>query len=308
MYIYKRNIETSRSKLWTFRLKNLKKKFIDEVINKVQILVEEKNFERALSLIESLAHDLEGLVAKGICRDDSTSEYRCFSNLFEMMLYIEQRKPRRELRIPYYPIGFVFLTYGSILIDLKDLERARTALDKAIFWAPTDATYVFEYAETFKVEGNMDEYLKSTMRAYDIIYSPLCLARFYRNLGYYFIERKLWNEAIACYGISLSYEPESPKAFQELNYIVQETGKAIEWPSREDAEKICEENHIPYGPSKNVINVAMSYGMSHIKENDPETAKYFLEIAYSLVKDPRIKVTIDSLKLPKDNPSGTIVN
>ena len=288
--------------------KELEKKFIDEVINKVQILVEEKNFERALLLIESLAHDLEGLVAKGICRDDSTIEYRCFSNLFEMMLYIEQRKPRRELRIPCYPIGFVFLTYGSILIDLKDLERARTALDKAIFWAPTDATYVFEYAETFKVEGNMDEYLKSTMRAYDIIYSPLCLARFYRNLGYYFIERKLWNEAIACYGISLSYEPESPKAFQELNYIVQETGKAIEWPSREDAEKICEENHIPYGPSKNVINVAMSYGMSHIKENDPETAKYFLEIAYSLVKDPRIKVTIDSLKLPKDNPSGTIVN
>lgn len=287
--------------------KDLEKHIID-TINKEQILVKEKNFEEALSIIEPLVQDMEELVAKGICRDDSVSEYRCFSSLFEKTLYTELKKPRRELRIPNFPIGSVFLTYGSVLIDLKNLERARIALGKAMFWNPMDAIFCFEYAETFKVEGNMDEYLKSSMRAYDIIYTPLGLARFYRNLGYYFIEKELWSAAIACYGISLYYEPKSPNAFQELDYIVEKTGKGIEWPSREDAEKICKENHIPYGPSNKVLNVAISYGMSQIKENNPQMAKYFLEIAYSLVKDPRIKDTIDSLKLPKDDPSGTIVN
>lgn len=253
-------------------------------------------YEKALSIIQPIALDLEEMVDNGLCRDDSVSEYRHFNNLFEEILYVEQRKPRRTVREIIFPIGQALSMYGSVLIDLKRPENARVALGKAMMWEPMNVSLAFEYAETFKIQGKMEDFLRCTKRAYDIIYKEVDLARFYRNVGYYFVEKRLWIEAISCFMLSLNYEKDSPNAAQELAYIEEKSGAKIVCPSLEEVKRICKSHDIPIGPNTDNALVALKYGKVSIDTQKLDAAKFFLEIAYSLAKLPQIKEMLDSLE------------
>ncbi len=253
------------------------------------------DFDAALLIIEPITKELENMINGGLCRDDSVSEYRHFSSLFEEILYKELYHPTRTIRGVFLPIGTAFSICGSVLIDLNRAESARLALDKAKQWEPMNVSLAFEYAETYKLQKNMDEFLQSTKKVYEIIYKKTDLARFYRNIGYYFIEKKLWVEAMGIFVLSLNFDTESTAAAGEMAYIEEKAGKKIEWPKIEEIKEICQKYDIPFGPNSNVATIAYQYGKSLFDEKMSDYAKYFLEIAYSMVPAPEIKKMLDSL-------------
>ncbi len=252
-------------------------------------------YETALSIIEPIVKDLDNMISGGLCRDDSVSEYRHFNSLFEDILYKELNHPTRVVRDVFLPIGSAYSIYGSVLIDLNRAESARLALGKARQWEPMNVSLAFEYAETYKLQGNMDKFLQATKKVYEIIYKKTDLARFYRNIGYYFIEKKLWVEAMGCFFLSLNFDAESSIATAEMAYIEEKAGKKIEWPKAEVIKDICQKYDVPIGPNTNVAAIACRYGKYLLDEKMFDHAKYFLEIAYSMIQVPEIKKMLDSL-------------
>ena len=273
---------------------DIKKNFYSK-FDEVKENVRNGKYEMALSIIEPIAKDLENVINGGLFRDDSVSEYRHFNSLFEEILYKEQNHPTRVVRDVFLPIGSAFSICGSVLIDLNRAESARLALGKAMQWEPMNVSLAFEYAETYKLQGKMDKFLQATKKVYEIIYKKTDLARFYRNIGYYFIEKMLWVEAMGSFILSLNFDTESPVASGEMAYIEEKAGKKVEWPKIEEIKDICQKHDIPFGANTNVAAIAYRYGKYLLDEKNFDYAKYFLEIAYSMIQAPEIKKMLDSL-------------
>ncbi len=121
------------------------------------------------------------------------------------------------------------------------------------------------------------------------------MARCFRNLGYYFTEKALWNEAIACYYMSLQFDHQSKQAMSELFYIQQKTGKAIELPAQETINDLCQKYGFPSGADPDVLNFSYTYGKYFAEAGDTDGAKYCWRITYQLTNDEDILKMIEAL-------------
>ena len=151
-----------------------------------------------------------------------------------------------------------------------------------------------EYIETYKMEGNLEEVWKKTIEAFSIAFRPAHVARCYRNLGYYFVEKKKYSEAISAYMLSLRYEKDSKQVQSELYYINQVSG-GVKEPSIEEIKMYAEKYGFPVKANDDIIGLAYTYGKHFSDDGKGKVAKYFFNIVYDLTNDHSIKELIDSI-------------
>ena len=152
-----------------------------------------------------------------------------------------------------------------------------------------------EYIETFKMTGDLEQFRTLTTEAFRNVFRPGPLARCYRNLGYYFVEKKLWPEATACYMLSLQYDNESQNAQSELYYISSATGAKIEPPTPAQLSKYSEQYGIPLAPDRDVLGLSYSYGKHFYEQGNKDMARYFLGICYDLARDEVVGEMLENL-------------
>lgn len=268
---------------------------IESVLEEARFCQHQKDFEKGLKLIEDLVNEIE---QENMFDDDQASEYHCFHEPMEEILYREIFKPTKDLRQASSPYDAVFLLYGSLLIDNNRIEEANKALEKAVRWCPTSSDIWFEYTETFKMLHDLKTFYEKTLQGFRFATTPSAVARCYRNLGYFFIELELWEEAHNCYIMSLQFERESQQAMSELYYISTKCDKKLGDPSIEELNAMGEKYGIPIGADDDVLGIAYAYGKHLKEEGDKESARYFLNILYSLTDDEDIKVMLDELDAP----------
>lgn len=250
-----------------------------------------KNYDKALKLIEDMVEKYEKL---DMFADDSVSEYHTFREPMEEIVYRRTAEPQKELRRATIDYSELYLQYGSILFEFQRWEDAEKALAKAMRWNPTYANLAFEHAETFKTRGLLEEYKDLTMDIFKIAFRPKAMARCYRNLSYYFIEKKEYEVAASCLLYSTQYE-NSEMVSSELYYISQMTGKIIK-PSEEELGKCFEKYEIPFGPNPEFVQIAYAYGKQFYEQGDMETAAYFLEIVLGFVDDEEVRQMYEDAK------------
>lgn len=156
-------------------------------------------------------------------------------------------------------IDYVYYALGTIEVEKKNILKARDYLRKAIEWNPVYIAAFFEYAETFKIEGNIETFYTITKNTYDKIFLPGDLARYYRNLGFYFIEKENYNLATYLFLHSLSFE-DTDMAKSEIMYIKQKTG-SLNIPEPDVTKHILEENNIPTFISNRCYALLDKYGL-----------------------------------------------
>ena len=262
------------------------------MLGQIQALLANKDFDIALQLMEGFIPRVE----LSETYPDDLENGRCqFNEFLEMALYNHLVKPadpsRKPVPIPYFQI---YGLYGQMLVEKHRLEDARNAFRKALHWNPVSFVIASEYIETYRMEGNLDTFFSKTIEAFKIALHAPNVARCYRNLGYYFIEKKLFPEAVASYVISQWFDKNSQNAQSELNYISSIAGK-IERPSIEQIKQYSEKYGFPVGADKDIVQLAYVYGESLEKDGQKQGAKYCFSIMYELTQEERIKKRIDSL-------------
>ena len=253
----------------------------------------QKNFDKALSIIEGVIQSQNDL---GFFKDDEVSEYHDFGEFFEEALYTHLYKPEKDLRNAPFPYTEAYLIYGGVLIDLKRPEDAQKAFEQGLKWNPVSFPLTSEYIETFKMIGQIDKYFELSLDAFKIAFRPRQIARCYRNLGYYFIEKELYKEAMGCYILSAFLDKESDQAQSEMYYIHTRTGGTVKEPTMDEITSYAQKYSFPIGPDKDVIGLAMAYGKHFMDNGQNEAAKYIFQIAYDLIHDEEIKGILDSLQ------------
>lgn len=264
----------------------------DAALEEVHFNIYKKDFDKALRITEALVTKVEDMKA---FEDDQVSEYHVFDEFFEEVLYQYRTKPDKDIRRAQIPYTEIYMLYGSLLVELKRIPEAQEALRKGLRWNPVSFRITSEYIETYKMTGDLEQFFDLTKEAFKIAFRSADVARCYRNLGFYFVEKKLWSEAIACYLLSLQFDHESKQAQSELYYINSSTDGKIPEPSIDQAKAYGDKYGFPIGADDDVLGLAFSYGKHFLDQNAVDAAKYFLTIVYDLTGDNEIAKMIDSL-------------
>lgn len=250
--------------------------------------------EKALELIDGLVNKIETLLKAGFFAEDSVSQYFCFEETFEEILYCTYFEPKKEIRRPdNIPIAAVYLEYGSLLVDLGRIQDANEALAKALKWNPVRCKILFEYAETYKMMGKIEDFYRISLDSFRYAYHKKDVARCYRNMGYYFVEKELWDVAVGCYFMSLRYERDCKNAQSELYYIASKAKDKVHDPSREEMEKFSNQYGFPLNLAPSYISY--TFGKEALEHKNFKLAQYLLEIAYDLTEIEEIKQMLETI-------------
>lgn len=268
---------------------------VEATLDEVRFNIYKKDYKKADMLMKALVNKAEELEESGLFQDDSVSMYFTFNNLFEELLYMIRNKPKKDVRRSDIPFAEIYLQYGSLLFELKRYEEAREMLKKAVRWNPCNAQIAFEYAETFKIVGDLESFFKVSVDTFNIAYTPNDIARCYRNLAFYFVEKELWSEALACNLMSLQYNHKSTNAMSEMYYIQQKTNGSVPEPGVEELKSYSQKYGFPLGADDDVLGIAYAYGKHSLEEEQYEVARFFFTILYELTDDEEIKSIIDQL-------------
>lgn len=252
--------------------------------------IQNKDFDKALDILGNMVSKYE---EGNLFANDEVSEYFCFDEPMQEILYRHQNNPEKDLRRAGIDFMALYYLYGGVLVELGCVKEARAALEKAKRWNPASATVAFEYGETFKMEGDLDNFLKATREIYPYIYRKNDFARFYRNLGYYYIEKEDYFTAACCFLYSGSYE-QHPMIASELMYIEQKTGKKLS-PTMEELMVFFEENDIPLTISEEMLKIAYAYGKHFHDEGDMDATAYFWGIFVEFIQDAEVEKVLEEI-------------
>lgn len=229
--------------------------------------------------------------------NDGHADYYDFNTLMEMVMFQSQHPEIQPVADIEEPLNRLYAMYGSILLEQGKLDEAEEALAIAMDWNPMSAAIAFEHAEVFKQKKDWEKFKELTTAVFPIAYKRKEIAHCYRNLGYYFVEKQMWDEAVGCYLLSMSFADAEGRyqAELELKYIHEETEGQAQRPSIGALRSYGEKYGFPVGPDAKIIETAMQYGKSMLANKKYEHANYFLDIAYKLTESKELKELLDGI-------------
>ena len=227
--------------------------------------------------------------------DDFINEYHSFSNPIEELLFNQYFKTDKEIRLIPNHESYVEIChlYGFLLIEFSRFDDAEKVLDYAIKLNPVFVLTILERAEIFKHKKDFDSFFKYSTDALKYSYSSSNIARSYRNLGFYYIEKEDFELATALFNYSLSYEY-SPNAFSELEYI-----KSLGVKNTISEDKILtllEKNNIQIGPNPLIFNILTQLIIQEGLNKNVSNELFLYQIYYDLTKDDEILEKINELQ------------
>ena len=267
---------------------------LDEVLR----LIQQKKPGRAWMLLGDSIRSTEAMERSGAYQDDADNEYHDFQEPFEEILYRSRSTTKKALRATDFPFMKVRFLHGYLLLDLKRPEEARDALEKGLRWNPVSFPLQRERMEAVKRCGDMDRLFSLTKDAFRIAFRPADVARCFKNLGYFFVEKKLYEEAAACFVMALQYEEGSRQAMSELRHINKVTRGKLKATNLDTVRQVAEEYGFPAGADPTVIRLAVSMGSKCASVKDYNGARYYFTIAFRLTNSDFLRKQIEQLPAP----------
>ena len=264
-----------------------KKEELNNVIYKeiVSHLEKGQDYMRVGDLKNAKKELEEFIKTDGIVKEDKVSIPYSPRNPIEFLLCNELNPEKRAKDIGIdYSTGYLRL--GSIAIEEKNIDKAVEYLNKSIKFNPYNATARFELIDAYKRKSDLKLIKEEIDKTYKYIYLPNDLGRFYRDLGYYYIEKEEFELAKCLYLYSIQFDnTKNDLVINELQYIFSKTGdKQI--PEVEEAMKMITKENIPEFFDKNNIGIVLylyKQVQADKQENSP-VGKFIKNIAEFYLK------------------------
>lgn len=257
-------------------------------------LLQEGDYEQAKTVLEALTAKADDAEARGFFKNDAMSEYYCFSEPFEEILFMTRQKPSRKVRQAALPFADIYHSYGRALMETKAYEKAGDMLKKAMRYNPANAKLALDAAACANAQGDMEQMMEATRKAFKYAFHVDDLLQCYLNVGQYFMAQGQWAEAKGCILFGMEFDKESPAAQAALDTIAAEAGDVVS-PVIEVMEALSAIHDFPLGADETIIGLAYQYGRLFAMQQNNDAARYFLHIAYELTQGEEIKLMLDKL-------------
>lgn len=280
-----KQFEVEQTKKLNARLEDARKAFI------------EKRYEEAKSIIQSFLD--EALVLN---KEDETRRYFSFRNLTDFYYATQKIKINKNIVWTSLDFSLAYNILSYIANEEKEYSKAREYCDKAIYYNPIATIFYAEKAETYKFERDFENLYRVTSESYEYIFYHNELARYYRNLGFYYTEMKKYDVSFALYLVSLHYELNN-NAYHEIGYIRNQLNNPNYTMPIEKALEILRQNNIPLGIKEENKNIIINFTNSkEMIERDPKAldfAKKEIELYNTPIE------TTEELLMPGEPPKIT---
>ena len=266
---------------------------VKKQLEEIDLLVIKDEYDQALKLMEGQLPILKSFEERFV--DTPEREFKIFYEPFQQILFQYRFKPTVQIE-PLPTVGIEGnLVYGSLLIGLKRYDEALECFNNVLKRNPVEPRAIYQRIETYKLMKDMDNFFKYCVEASKLTYRPYDVARLHRNFGYYCIEKKMYDLAMACYSMSLSYEKTSRVATAEMQYAVKMSEGKAKAPAYPDAIKMAEEAGIPFGVDKEVMSLAYTWGKNALDSKQYKLARYYIQIVANLTHNKQIQDLLESI-------------
>ena len=268
----------------------------NERIIEIRNLVKDKSYDEAE---EKLLKLIEESTSKVI--EDEEYTYFSFNSYIEAVLCWNTKRHDKKNKLPDINYGEVYYYLGYINAEKKNYGVAEEYLKKGLERNPVDISAMFELAAIHRMTGNLDRARAHLEKLQPFLWNPVQMARFYREMGWYYSERKLFDVANALYSYSMIYN-KTELAENELKYIANQEKREYRVSSKEEVTTLLEEYNIPGGFFKTTINIFYNE-YKYITEKNPESPniKSLKQVLYGMTLD---KQFLDESQKEDDSGKG----
>ena len=173
------------------------------------------------------------------------------------------------------------------------LESQKEWLD-AHFENPVDMESILGIILCCKQLGDTEGEYSYTTESYNYCCTRAELAAYYRNLGWYYLEKYNPELSAACYLYSKYFE-ESQQADAELEFLEKAVGKKVSAKDLSQIQNILKENNIP--TEANPITLALLYKAAEEAQEAGDKAQALdcYRMVYDLTEDEEVGKRISGL-------------
>lgn len=249
----------------------------NEKIMDVRNDINNRNYEIAISKLENMLKESN---VKEV--EDEKNTYYTFGNYAEEAIFNYIYKLKKQNIYPEQNISEIYYYLGFINIDLKNYDLAVEYLDKALKWNPINISAMFEKATVFRMKGNLDRNRAEIEKTFIFIYNSSYLAKFYRELGWYYVERKIYDLGNALYTYS-NYFYKTNNAENELKYIAQQENREIRYTPIAEINQYLKDYNIPINFNRSIVNCIFDE-LQKVKNNNEKrsSARYYSNLMYDM--------------------------
>lgn len=258
-----------------------------EKIAKIEEKIKNKEFDSAEQDLLQIINEEK---IKNV-EDDNYIHYS-FYNYIETLIYWRKYRPSKRILQPENNIADVYFLLGFINFETKNYGKTIQYLDKAIEWNPISPQIRLEKADAFRNIGEIERYRVEVEKTYPYIYQSAFMAKYYRELGWYYSEKRIFDLANALYTQSISFL-NTDLAKKELMYIAQQEHRELRFSTKEEINKLFKEYNIPFGISNEITKIIYEDSQNLLKENNIQLANYLYRTLYDITLDKRFMLYVD---------------
>lgn len=255
---------------------------------KIKKLVEKQNYDDAADLLEPFMEEIE--TAYQAKKGTAFS----FNHILEVYEYEYFKKPLTPPEYTDLNISAFYRFYGFVLMHLNLFTEAIEAYEKALSWNPVDLDAILQLVELYKRTGELEKVKKYSFLCYDFCCTRATLARFYRGLGFYYLETQQPDIAIPLYIYSNIYY-ETKQANNELDFLEKALNAPLKQYSIQELQAVLKGNQIPIGPNPDTLGIAYRVGQLELESGNIDNARDCFTMVYDLTLDAQVKEILEKI-------------
>ena len=221
-----------------------------------------KDYDRAQKKLEDM---LESSTQKEV--EDSQFLFHSFGSVVEHIIYLNFFHPKKENKLPEQKTSEIYLYLADIAGFTHDYDKAIELLEESLKWNPVDPFVKLDYANMYRQVGNLERFRSELEKTWVYVYDSRDLAKFYRDMGWYYIERERYDIANALYSISMDFE-RNELAVKELKYIAEKEDRDYRLSTKDEINKLLVDYNIPRGFNPKIVKILEDNYDVEIKRKD----------------------------------------
>ena len=182
---------------------------------------------------------------------------------------------------------------GALLSEQKNNEALQEYL-AANMENPVSFEAVSGIIICCKRLGDIEGEYKYTQEMYKLCCTRAELATYYRNLGWYYLEKYKPDLSAALYRYSTFFQ-EGQAAEEEIKYLESALNKPMGKESPEQIQKMLEDNEIPTGPSNITLALLIKAGEEAEQNGNYMQARDCYMMVYDLTEDEEVGLKINRI-------------
>lgn len=272
-----------------------KQKACDMLKELLDSLENELNIRKAGKILNKSSITLSDKILKDNQEDDRCNDiYISLNHVMEYYIFEYYFKPEDNVCCSEIPFAHYYRTYGDFCMTIGKYHAANKAYSKAIEWNPVDLDAILGLAETYKYLDNMKKYYELTQAAYRYCCTRATMARYYRNMGFFYVSSYKPELARACYIYSNIYY-HTDNADNELKYLETALGDKTPDLDIKTMQNMFDEAGIEPGPEKDTVGIIYQVGKIMLSDGDKALAKDCFSIVYDITQEKEIEKLLESL-------------